>query len=270
MPSISSLHLYPVKSCRGIAVAEAVVTAAGLEHDREWMVVTPQGRFLTQREEPRLALVATALGPEGLTLANDRAGCIAVPLDQRGEARDVTVWRDRCVGLDQGDEAARWLTDLLGRAARLVRFAAGQRRPSDPAWTGDVDAQNRFSDGFAILALSLASLADLNSRLARPLPVDRFRPNLVLDGLPPYGEDALGDLVAGALRLRRVKPCTRCSITTTDQQTGRVDGDEPLATLRTYRWDPALRGVCFGQNLIVVAGAGARLRVGDTLQSVPS
>jgi uncharacterized protein YcbX len=270
MPLIASLHLYPVKSCRGIAVAEAVVTAAGLEHDREWMVVTPQGRFLTQREEPRLALVATALDAIALTLASGGVGSVAVPLDRRGEAREVTVWRDRCVGLDQGDEVARWLTELLGRAVRLVRFDSGQRRPSDPAWTGGLDAQNRFSDGFAILALSLASLADLDSRLARSLPMDRFRPNLVLDGLPPYGEDALGDLVAGGLRLRRVKPCTRCSITTTDQQTGTVDGDEPLATLRTYRWDPALRGVCFGQNLIVVAGAGARLLVGDTLQPLPA
>jgi hypothetical protein len=266
MPSISSLHLYPVKSCRGIAVAEATVTAAGLEHDREWMVVTPEGRFLTQREAPRLALVATTLDPIALTLASDGPGSIAVPLDQRGEVREVTVWRDRCVGIDQGDEPARWLTGLLGRAVRLVRFEASQSRPSDAAWTGGVDAQNRFSDGFALLALSHASLADLNSRLARPLPMDRFRPNLVLDGLPPYGEDALGDLVAGELRLRRVKPCTRCSITTTDQQTGAIDGDEPLATLRSYRWDPALRGVCFGQNVIVVAGAGARLRVGDTLQ----
>ena len=265
MISVAALHLYPVKSCRGIAVAEATVTAAGLEHDREWMVVTPQGRFLTQREEPRLALVATSLDAGALTLQGG-GGRLVVPLDRRGEQREVTVWRDRCVGLDQGEEAARWLTELLGRQVRLVRFDPAQRRPSDPAWTGGLEAQTRFSDGFAILALSLASLADLNSRLARPLPMDRFRPNLVLDGLPPYGEDALGDLLVGELRLRRVKPCTRCRITTTDQASGTVDGDEPLATLGTYRWDAALRGVTFGQNVIVVAGAGTRLRVGDTLQ----
>jgi hypothetical protein len=264
--SLAALHLYPVKSCRGVPAAEATVTAAGLEHDREWMIVTPEGRFLTQREEPRLALVATAVDAAALTLSSAGAGSIRVPLEQHGDAREVTVWRDRCVGLDQGEDAARWLTDLLGRAVRLVRFAAGQRRLSDPVWTGGLEAQNRFSDGFALLATSLASLADLNSRLPRPLPMDRFRPNLVLDGLPPYGEDALADLVAGTLRLRRVKPCTRCRITTTDQGTGVVDGEEPLRTLKMYRWDPALRGVTFGQNLIVVAGAGARLRVGDTLQ----
>jgi hypothetical protein len=263
--SLAALHLYPVKSCRGIALAEAAVTAAGLEHDREWMIVTPEGRFLTQREEPRLALVATALDPVALTLATERAGSIAVPLGQRGEAREVTVWRDRCAAIDQGDEPARWFTELLGRPARLVRFDPRQRRVSDPAWTGGLDAQNRFSDGFALLALSRASLADLNARLGRPLPMDRFRPNLVLEGLPPYGEDGLGELVAGTVRLRRVKPCTRCVITTTDQFTGTVAGDEPLRTLRSYRWDAALRGVTFGQNLIVVAGAGARLRVGQEL-----
>ena len=266
MISIAGLHLYPVKSCRGLTVAEATVTAAGLEHDREWMIVTEDGRFLTQREEPRLALVATSLDAAALTLSGLGAGSISVPLVLRGEAREVTVWRDRCIGLDQGDEPARWLTEWLGRAVRLVRFDAGQRRLSDAAWTGGIEAQNRFSDGFALLAISLASLADLNSRLARPLPMDRFRPNLVLDGLPPYGEDALGDLVAGELRLRRVKPCTRCRITTTDQTTAAVDGEEPLRTLKSLRWDPALRGVTFGQNLIVVAGAGARLRVGDALQ----
>lgn len=265
MISVAALHLYPVKSCRGVPVAEAIVTAAGLEHDREWMIVTPEGRFLTQREEPRLALVTTALGAAALTLSGAGAGGISVPFGQRGDAREVTVWRDRCVGLDQGDEVARWLTERLGRAVRLVRFADGQRRLSDAAWTGGLEAQNRFSDGFALLAVSLASLADLNSRLPRPLPMDRFRPNLVLDGLPPYGEDALGDVVAGELRLRRVKPCARCRITTTDQYTGAVDGEEPLRTLKSYRWDPALHGVTFGQNLIVAAGAGARLRVGDSL-----
>jgi hypothetical protein len=157
------------------------------------------------------------------------------------------------------------LSELLGRPLRLVRFDQSRVRLSDLAWTGGLAAPNLFSDGFPLLAIARASLADLNSRLAVPLPMDRFRPNLVLDGLPPYGEDALGDLIAGALRLRRVKPCTRCSITTTNQGTGAVEGDEPLRTLKSYRWDRALRGVTFGQNLIVVAGAGSRLTVGHPL-----
>lgn len=266
MITLAALHVYPVKSCRGIAVEQALVTDAGLEHDREWMIVTPEGRFVTQREEPRLARIATAIGGGALTLSADGAGSCAVPLDRAGRAADAVVWRDRCAAFDQGDEPARWLSDLLGRELRLVRFDPRHERLSDRAWTGEVAARNRFSDGYALLAIARASLDDLNARLAAPLPMNRFRPNLELDGLPPYGEDALGDVMAGAVRLRRVKPCTRCSITTTDQSTGAVAGDEPLRTLKSYRWDKALRGVTFGQNLIVVAGAGSRLHAGQTLQ----
>jgi uncharacterized protein YcbX len=270
MTSLASLHVYPVKSCRGLELPEARLTAAGLEHDREWMIVRPDGRFVTQREVPRLALIATALDGEALTLAAAGVGSVTVPFDFRGDAVAATVWRDRCAALDQGDEAARWLSELLGRPLRLVRFDQSQRRLSDDAWTGGLAAPNLFSDGFALLAVARASLADLNSRLAVPLPMDRFRPNLVLDGLPAYGEDELGDLVAGAARLRRVKACTRCQITTTNQATAEVEGDEPLRTLKTYRWDAALHGVAFGQNLIVVEGAGTLLRAGAGLHREPS
>jgi len=266
--SVAALHLYPVKSCRGIAVTEAVVADAGLEYDREWMVVTPEGRFVTQRECPRLATVGVSLDGRALTLAADGAGTVAVPLGLRGNPVDVTVWRDRCRAHDQGDEAARWLSEWLRRPLRLARFEPSHRRLSDTAWTGRLEATTRFSDGFALLAISRASLTELNSRLAVPLTMNRFRPNLELDGLLPYGEDELEDLVAGALRLRRVKPCTRCAITTTHPETGIVEGDEPLKTLKTYRWDPQLRGVTFGQNMIVVAGAGAALRVGMELKAV--
>jgi len=266
--TVASLHVYPVKSCRGVDLDTARLTEAGLEHDREWMIVTPEGRFVTQREQPRLALIAASLDDQALHLTAPGAPDIAVPFDFQGEPVQVTVWRDRCHAYDQGEVAARWLSDFLGRPLRLARFDPAHRRPSDAAWTGGVDAVSRFSDGFALLAISVASLADLNGRLAAPLPMNRFRPNLVLDGLQPYGEDALGDLTAGGVRLRRVKPCTRCSITTMNQVTGTVDGDEPLRTLRTYRWDAALRGVKFGQNLIVVTGDGERLRSGVELHAV--
>lgn len=270
MISLAALHLYPVKSCRGIALTEATVTEAGLEHDREWMVVTPEGRFVTQREAPRLALVVTGLDDVALTLAVPGTEPLVVPLESPATARQVTVWGDRCHAFDQGETAARWLSERLGRPLRLVRFDPAHRRLSNPTWTGGIEAPNRFSDGYALLAISRASLDDLNSRLSAPLPMDRFRPNLVLDGLPPYGEDTIGDLVAGAVRLRRVKPCTRCVITTTNQATAEVEGDEPLRTLKSYRWDSALRGVTFGQNLIVVAGAGARLRAGVELRASPA
>jgi uncharacterized protein YcbX len=283
--TLAALNVYPVKSCRGIALESAKVTGAGLEHDREWMIVTPEGRFLTQREEPRLARIAVALGEDALVLSAEGAGVLRVALDSPASgaggsgtsgaqpdrrAVAVTVWRDHCRAVDEGAEAADWLTALLGHPLRLVRFDPAQDRPSDPAWTGGLRALNRFSDGFALLAISTASLEDLNGRLATPLPMNRFRPNLVLEGLPPYGEDGIADLAAGELRLRRVKPCTRCIVTTTDQDSGVRDGDEPMRTLKTYRWDPALKGVAFGQNFIVVAGDGGRLEVGMELRSLTS
>lgn len=263
MITLAGLHVYPVKSCRGIALAEALVTETGLEHDREWMVVTPGGRFLTQRELPRLALIGTRLEHGALWLSAPDAAPLEVPLGHAGTPVEVVVWRDRCAARDAGEAAARWLGDVLGRDARLVRFDAAHRRRSDPAWTGDARAYAQFADGYALLAISTASLDDLNSRLAKPLPMDRFRPNLVLDGAPPYGEDTLGEFrVGGQVRLRAVKPCTRCATTTTDQDTGEVDGVEPLETLKTYRWNASLRGVEFGQNVIVLAGAGTTLARG--------
>ncbi len=276
MITLAALHVYPVKSCRGLALDGARLAAAGLEHDREWMIVGPDGRFVTQREEPRLARVAVALADGALVLSAEDAGSVRVPVEAGGVAAgnarpvapvEVTVWRDRCRAFDQGDAAADWLGGFLGRPLRLVRLDPAHRRTSDSAWTGGLEALTRFSDGYALLAISRASLEDLNTRLAQPLPMDRFRPNLVLDGLPAYGEDALGDLVAGSVRLRRVKPCTRCIVTTTDQASGARAGEEPLRTLKTYRWDASLRGVTFGQNLIVVAGAGERLAVGMELRA---
>jgi uncharacterized protein YcbX len=155
---------------------------------------------------------------------------------------------------------------VLGRACRLVRFDPTHRRLSAREWTGEVEAENRFTDGFPMLAVSASSLADLNRRLARPLPVNRFRPNILLDGLPPYAEDRIDELCGAGLRLKLVKPCTRCRITLTNQDTGELEGDEPLRTLRGYRYDAGLHGVCFGQNIVVVEGVGARLRRGQRLQ----
>ena len=191
-----------------------------------------------------------------------------MPLDFAGPRGEVTVWRDRVSAFDQGDEPAAWISALLGRDARLVRIDPAARRRCDPAWTADAEAHSRFSDGYPLLVVSRASLDDLNSRLPAPLPMDRFRPNLVLDGLPPYGEDEVHEFTAEGIRLRVVKPCTRCSITTTDQAAGVVAGDEPLRTLKSYRWDAALHGVTFGQNTIVIEGAGSTLEAGMSLTAI--
>ena len=190
---------------------------------------------------------------------------LRVSTEPGGARVEVKVWGDLCPALDVGAEAAAWLSQFLGRTVRLLRFDPHGARPSDTRWTEGVEALNEFSDGFPMLAISQASLDDLNGRLETPLPMNRFRPNVVLNGLQAYDEDRIHDLTDGAIRLRIVEPCTRCKITTTDQAKGEVAGEEPLTTLKTYRWSKALRGVMFGQNVIVMSGVGEQLRVGQHL-----
>jgi uncharacterized protein YcbX len=263
---IGSLHCYPLKSGAGLDLAQASLTSTGVPLDRNWMVVTPAGRFLTQRELPRLALIRPEASVDSLVLHCVRYTPLCVPLKVSGERLPVQIWKDSCIGIDQGDEAAAWLQAILARECRLVRFDPEQRRLSASQWTGSVEAENRFSDGFPLLVIGSASLADLNARLPRPLPMNRFRPNLVLEGLAPYEEDRIDELHGENVRLKLVKPCTRCRITTTEQSTGELDGEEPLRTLKTYRFDASLRGVVFGQNAIILDGLGTLLRRGEVLQ----
>ena len=267
MLTLAGLYVYPVKSCRGTALTRATLTRAGLAHDREWMVITPEGRFLTQRELPRLALVAPRLEADALVLEAPGPPALPLPLDATGPRREVAVWGDVCSAVDAGEAAAQWLSAFLGRPVRLVRFDASQRRATDPEWSDGLPGETHFTDGFPLLVLSRASLDDLNARLESPLPVDRFRTSLLIDGCGPYAEDRMSELVAGEARIRIVKPCTRCVITATDQTTGERDGEEPLRTLRSYRWDRELRGVVFAQNAIVAAGAPAELHLDMALQA---
>ena len=262
-PHVAALNVYPVKSCAGIALAEAQLVETGLAHDREWMVVDPVGHFLTQRDTPRMALIRTALGDGALTLQVGDAS-MRLPLDHDGPPREVVVWRARVPAWDAGDRAAELLSGWLGRPVRLVRFDRRHERLSNQDWTGELRAPNFFSDGYPVLILSLASLDDLNRRLAVPLPMNRFRPNIVLGGVGPWAEDVMRDIELGGARLRIVKPCTRCVITTTDQARGERDGDEPMRTLKSFRYDAALRGVAFGQNAVVLRGGA--LRIGTPLQ----
>lgn len=265
MPHITALNIYPVKSCRGIALTQARLTETGFEHDREWLVTTPEGRFLTQRERPLLAQIETALTADRLVLRRPNGADLQLSLNMVGPAVEVTIWKDRCAAFDAGDEAAAWLTEHLGKPARLVRFDIRRQRPSEAEWTQGVPAFNQFSDGFPWLLISQASLDELNTRLKQPLPMNRFRPNIVVDGLAPFGEDEVKEFIAGDVRLRPVKPCTRCAITTTDQVTGERTTEEPLKTLKEFRFDRGLRGVTFGQNMVLASGLGNELKVGQRL-----
>ena len=246
--TITGLNVYPVKSCRGIKLESAKLGLAGIESDRRWMVISEAGRFLTQRELPRLALIVPKLDAQGLTLTAPAMPDLRVPMQPEGPRLEVAVWGDKCPALEVGAEVAVWLSQFLERATRFVQFDPQGVRPSDPDWTEGVPTQNEFSDGFPLLVISEASLADLNTRLPEPLPMNRFRPNIVLGGLEPYDEDRIRDMHSDGVRLRVSKPCARCSITTTDQMRGVVTGDEPLRTLKTYRFDKKQRGMMFGQK----------------------
>jgi hypothetical protein len=267
---IESLHVYPVKGCRGIALETATIATTGLvaagAGDREWMVVDPAGRFVTQREYPQLALVETRVDDGFLTLSARGVPSLELPL--RGAeraARDVVVWRSAVRAFDAGDDAARWLSARLRAGVRLVRFDRALARPCNPDYAGDSGAHTLFADGYPTLVIGAASLADLNARLAAqgglPLPMNRFRPNVVLAGLPPYDEDHVATMTVGDVVLRCVKPCTRCQVTTTNQDTADV-GVEPLRTLAGYRMNESSGGVTFGMNAVVVGGAGGTLAAG--------
>jgi uncharacterized protein len=263
---VGALHIYPVKGCRGIDVTRAEITATGLKWDRHWMIVRPDGKFVTQRELPRLALIDTQLDTNNLVLRAPVGGEMCVPKQSSGAARPVRVWRDEVRGIDCGDAAARWLSEFLQEPLRLVAFDGSLPRFSNREFTDDVRATTEFSDGYSILIVSEASLADLNARLpVSSLPMNRFRPNIVLSDCEAYAEDRLRDISIGDVQLRIVKPCTRCVVTTTDQSTGEVHGNEPLRTLKTYRFDRQLMGVTFGQNAIVLAGSGAEIGVGAAI-----
>ena len=268
--TLRAMHLYPVKSCGGIAVDEALVIETGLEFDRAWMVVDEYGEFLSQRELPRLALVAPTLRTNDLVLRAPGMLALHLALDAVEAPCRVRVWDDEVKAYDMGDVAAQWFGDFLGRKARLVRFDPEQKRLSEPRWSGGVEAQAAFADGFALLVVSTASLAELNRRLAErgqpPVGIERFRPNLVLDGLDAHGEDWIDTLTLdtddGAVVLKLTKPCARCPIPNVDPATG-ITGTEPGDTLAGYRADARLGGaITFGMNAVVVEGIEHLLKVG--------
>jgi hypothetical protein len=272
--TVSALFVHPVKSCAGIAVHEALLVETGLDLDRAWMVVDGQGNMFTQRELPRMALVQPTLKGSEMVLRAPGMLAMHVRLDTVEAATRVRVWDDVVKAYDMGALAAQWFSDFLAPGTgglRLVRFDPDERRLSDPQWTGELQAENAFTDGYPLLVANSASLADLNQRLAgrgvAPATMQRFRPNLVLDGLQPYDEDHIDEIAietaTGPVRLRLVKPCTRCTIPNVDPATA-ATGHEPGDTLAGYRADPRVKGgITFGVNAVVVEGFERTLRVGQ-------
>ncbi len=257
MIEVSGLTVYPLKGGRGIPQSELAIDTLGPRNDRRWVVVDPAGTHVTQREAARLCQVVARPEGSGLRLSAPYAPTIEVGAPALSlPRRSVQVWDDSVGAIDAGDEAARWISDFLATPARLAYCPDPSDRRTDPDYD-PIGSPVSFADGYPLLLISEASLADLNGRLAEPLPMNRFRPNLVVRGTEPFAEDGWRRFTISGIRFDVVKPCARCMVTTTDQDTG-GRGHEPLRTLARYRQ----RGtdVMFGMN-VVHRGTGT-IRVG--------
>ena len=259
--TVLELNIYPLKSARGIPKVHVRLAGTGFEWDRHWMAVREDGTFLTQRTQPSLTRIVPQLGDAELILTSEGFAPLVLPLAPQGLGRPVRIWKDSCEGLDQGDAAAAWVSTVLGEAVRVVRLPATPGRRVDPKYAGSGPSPLAFPDAYPVLICNRASLDDLNRRIPQVLPMERFRPNLVLEGLPPFAEDRIAAIEIGAVTLTLVKPCTRCIIPSTDQRTG-IRGFDPLPVLRTFRFDRELLGVTFGENAVISRGVGEFLERG--------
>lgn len=277
--TIARLFIYPVKSCAGVELTEAMLTETGFDLDRSWMVVDNGGVFVTQREQPRMALIRPQVKGEEIILRAPGMLALHLRIDVVEARTQARVWDDVVPAWDMGDVAAQWFSDFLApqrpagappRPFRLVRFDPDHRRLASRKWTGDIEAQNQFSDGFPLLVASTASLDGLNRRLQakglEPVTIERFRPNIVLGGIDEHDEDRIDmlhiDTPEGAVLLRPVKPCARCPISNIDPNTATSSTDVG-DMLQTYRVDQRVGGVTFGMNAITIEGMDRTLQVGQ-------
>jgi len=278
MPILTEINLYPIKSCAGISLREATLTNAGLMsdfiYDSEWMVVDAQGQFMSQRDYPKMALIAPRIKGDTIELRAPGMLRLELPLDlpdpDEAPSLEVRIWDDAVKAYDCDDTTAAWFSNAIGVPCRLVRFHANAKRLASAEWTGDVQAPTLFSDGFPVLVISQASLDDLNQKLLaqgrEALPMNRFRPNIVIGDVGAFEEDYASSLRIGDTLLKPVKPCERCNMPSVDQSTG-LAGDDPLDVLQTYRSNPKLDGaITFGMNAIVLEGDGQMLRVGQYVE----
>jgi uncharacterized protein YcbX len=263
---LASVHIYPLKGCRAVDLDQAVVEPWGLAGDRRWLLVDPEGQFLTQREHPALARLVVGYGHGAdITVASD--GCrplsVAAP-GGRPELLKVTVWRSTVLAAAAGPEADAWFSGYLGRPVRLIWLDDPTRRAVDPDFGADGDVVS-FADGFPLLLTTTGSLDQLGEWLTaagdQPVPMNRFRPNVVVSGSEPWAEDRWRRIRIGAVSFRVAKPCGRCIVTTTDQTTGER-GRQPLRMLARHRRFG--KTLVFGQNLI--PDSPGLIRVGDPFE----
>lgn len=260
---LTAIYIYPIKSAAGIALETAQVASQGFQYDRRWMVVDQKGKFMSQRHFPRMALITVRQSKQQLVIEAPAQKPLLIPLVLNSPQRiSVQVWSDTCDAIPLGEEVAEWFSEFLGTSCQLVYMPEDCLRPVKSRYQVN-NEQVSFADGFPFLLISDASLADLNQRLEQPVPMNRFRPNLVVSGCEAFAEDGWQSIKIGSISFRVVKPCDRCVITTVDQAQG-IAGKEPLHTLAQYRrWDGK---IWFGQNLI--HEQLGMLKVGDSVEVV--
>ncbi len=258
--TVTALYVYPIKSCGGISVLRANLSLRGFSYDREWMLIDANGVFMTQRTHPKMCLIETGLTKDYLEARAPAFPPLRVWLDDDpGFILDALVHKKPCKGNDQGVWASAWFTAFLEEPCRLVRILPNQPRRSKG---GSTDIA--YADAHEILLISWASLNDLNARLETPVPMNRFRPNIVVSGCVPYAEDGWNEINVASVRLIGAGRCVRCVVTTTDQATG-TQGKEPLTTLASYRKMP--EGVVFGRNFN--GGNGGQIDIGSLVDTAP-
>lgn len=285
---ISEINIYPIKSLKGIALKESLVEKRGLKFDRRWMLTDKEGMFFTQREVPKMAAIMVEVTDDGLRVTSKNVGTLGIPFEpDRGDRKSVTVWQSSVTGEVYSGQVSEWFSDVLGRHCQLVRMPESTERHVSEKFDSGNDIVS-FADGYPLLLIGEGSLAEVNERLQDrykddeyseklPLPMNRFRPNLVVQGSDPFEEDGWAKVRIGEAIFRVVKPCARCVMTTVDQARGEFDGKEPLKMMASFRMakdvfpdsyeslGQTANAVLFGENLIP-ENAGAVIRVGDEIE----
>jgi uncharacterized protein YcbX len=261
MLNVSQLFIYPIKSLGGISLETAQVTERGFLYDRRWMLVDKESQFLTQRTTAQLALLKVMVGEDGLTVQHKKNGSsIEIPFEAEGESLQVAVWSDTCKAIEVSEQISEWFSDTLSLDCKLVFMPDTSRRRVDTRYASSKEITS-FTDGYPFMMIGQASFDDLNSRLAEPLPIDRFRPSIVFTGATPFEEDTWAQFKINETSFYGAKLCARCVVTTINQDEG-TKGQEPLLTLSTYR--KHRNKIYFGQNLL--HNGFGNITVGDVIE----
>src|ERR1700733_9101353 len=264
MPKISDLFVYPVKSCAGVRVEDVAIVPTGFEFDRNWMVVDADGMFVTQREHPKLALVQPEFANGGLVLAAPGMKPLHVSANGAGAAVSITLFGEKHEALSTDAKADAWFSDYLGAPFQLAKCDPKVLRKGGVQYPERDAAPTSFVDNYGVLVISQASHASLNQKLPQAVPMNRFRPNIVVSGIDEHDEDYFTNARCGDVGLRFVNPCYRCSLTSIDQQSA-MPGLDVLPTLSTYRYDEAVKGVKLGAYAAISGGVGSVLHVDSDL-----